>query len=265
MTSLRLVSPQRLQDHVTSKKKAHSSPRKVCKPRDSHFTIVQPSRAPKSVHRSLPTLKNGKQQLPPHFKAVSDGFVGSELKTEFKKRSHRKSKAAPIQRKIASARGLALFSGLLPLPAYDRIKAPMECSTPSYSNPPPGFVVSAEQFRDITSPEQLMASTQNTDHHRQTPRPHPQQWDKAIYNQLSSVTAPVRSVSENSQSELSAEERSENGEEDSGADDDFMNSQRLVPWTPMDVHSIADEPTYFEHAIYHLNVSDHALYVDDHF
>ncbi|CAO2654883.1 Nn.00g116160.m01.CDS01 [Neocucurbitaria sp. VM-36] len=234
MSSSRLGGPHihTLKDKVASKQKFDPSSHRASKPREAHFSVVQTSRVPASRNRNLPIVNNGKQQPKLRSEGVPGGFVGSELSIVFKRRSRRSGKPAPVKRKTAVIGELTLTSGLLPVPASKCIEAPMEQSKPTY----PGqshFPFMCEHFQGIARLEQLMACSHSTDKYSQTKSDRSQQWDKAIHDQLSSIMAPMRCVSESSDSEPSAETDFDNGEEDSSRDDDcFTNGSQSMPLVP---------------------------------
>ena len=205
----------------------------------------------------LPAANDSRDHPRLSFGNSSDGFVGSEHGYVLKKRSRQRGNTAPIERNVAATRGLALAGGPLPAPTVETIEALV--STERFSSPyynPSHVQYVPGHFQGISRPVQHpVAKNQSICANRQTGEHRPQQWDTAIRDQLSSITAPVRRGSESSESGPSEEYSSYNGEDVSDiGNDNVTSSSQFVPLVR--APSYADSPGYFDHTLHCLEGVD---------
>ncbi|KAF1846616.1 uncharacterized protein K460DRAFT_127088 [Cucurbitaria berberidis CBS 394.84] len=242
-----------LEDKAISKQRTDPSPCKARKPTEGRFTSIRPTNSPTRIYQRLPVLSNSnsKQKSQLCFARASDGFIGSERGFVMKKRPRPRRKAAPVGKRLAQVGGLTLASGFLPVPALvsmERINSP--CLDQSH------VPVVLEHFQERERSGQLpMARRQSGVEVESTTKQRSQQWDKTVYNQLSSITAPVRRFSESSESVSPAEENCWCSEDDSDIDtNNGVNGARFLHLgrTP----SFADDTSYFEHAMHHLGFAE---------
>lgn len=202
----------------------------------------------------LPTSHSSREHPQPRFRDNCDGFIGSELSSVLKKRSRQRGKTAPVERNIAATRGLVLAGGFLPVSTVESNEIPIPTerfNSRCYDHSQAPCV--PEHFQDMTRRGQLpVVKNQSVAEDEQIGKHRSQQWDMAVRNQLSSITAPVRHVSESSELGPSTEESFYSSEDVSDTDsNNATSSSQLVPMVR--APSRVASPSYLDHTIYHLD------------
>jgi hypothetical protein len=265
-----LISYQRSQYHAKSVPAQQALAGNRCKPQPRNSYPVSRLRHHVPTSQSCSAFAKGKQRKHVGYRLLANGFDTCELQMFPIGKPRLRQKIASRQSgpKTHPA-GLALVSGLLPVPA-------VQCADPSF---PPDHMTS-DRFdqthlslrvaflttdNDSMGPE--LAETLAIDD-RQVQRQKTDHWERAICGQLASVTAPVRRESESSGSDLSTEKNSCMHDQD----DDDLDEERSgrSPCSELRIgprrrSTFVQDQRYLEQAMHHLDANENRESVDEEF
>jgi hypothetical protein len=174
-----------------------------------------------SPNRFIETHLRPFKILPQSRTGIPDGFVGREFRYTSKKRSGTRYKTAPTPKKKPTViRALALGSGPLPISAVPEVGISIVQTDNSSHFGHLRTMSGPEDYQNNARPGQLvLTKSQGSVWDKASSHRLPEQYNKAILHQLSSITAPLRRESGSSESSIVEEEGNTDFESGDGMDD----------------------------------------------